>query len=661
MFVLLLSLLVPLLFLYYQYVKRSSRKWKLLSKYPGDYPLPIIGNALQLGFDADAASQKLLGLWRKHGMQNFRLTVGSEEWVIISDPDDVAGHYTTSKTMSHTLYLLAKHPEIQKKIYEEQVAVLKNNMSRKVTNHDLNEMKYLEAAIKETLRVLPTVRDQIVPAQASILMFFEAMYQNPKLFPEPEKYKPERFFDSMHSYAFIPFSAGPRNCLGFRFAWVAMKATISNIIRRYELTLAAPGTEPQFVYRIVTESTNGLNLKLKRRLAKEGQIVLINPHLSERTKIILNHPTELSKPVERNAAMMPFFGNSVSTSEGERWKSTRKLMAPSFSYKTLEKRIEHVNKYCGRLFEILDNHRDDDDIDMVVNIITQNFFSYWRNIRMIFMLTPFYKEMQDTIRTIKDTSTDIIRQRKVKLNQLIEDTKNNNRNVDDDVEQLIEDKVSDDACLLDKFLLSKSNNGDPTPDEIINEELTLVCWTGHYTTTMTMAHTLYCLAKHPEVQRRVFEEQTAIFKADLNKQATNHDLNEMKYLEAAIKESIRVIPTVTKIGRQLNNDLKFTGDKVIPADTTVLVFYEAIYKDPKLFPEPEKYYPERFFSSMHNHAFVPFSAGPRNCLAMKATLSNMIRKYELTLGNPGTEPHFAYRIITESTNGVHLKLKRRKK
>ncbi|XP_050672682.1 cytochrome P450 4d2-like [Leptidea sinapis] len=437
-------------------------------------------------------------------------------------------------------------------------------------------------------------------------------------------------------------------------------------------------------------------------VGSEEWVLLTDP---DDVAIILNHPTELSKPVERNAAMMPFFGNSVSTSEGERWKSTRKLMAPSFSYKTLEKRIEHVNKYCGRLFEILDNHRDDDDIDMykylrpymfdilchslmgvdynllddlqhpyleasnkVVNIITQNFFSYWRNIRMIFMLTPFYKEMQDTIRTIKDTSTDIIRQRKVKLNQLIEDTKNNNRNVDDDVEQLIEDKVSDDACLLDKFLLSKSNNGDPTPDEIINEELTLVCWTGHYTTTMTMAHTLYCLAKHPEVQRRVFEEQIAIFKADLNKQATNHDLNEMKYLEAAIKESIRVIPTVTKIGRQLNNDLKFTGDKVIPADTTVLVFYEAIYKDPKLFPEPEKYYPERFFSSMHNHAFVPFSAGPRNCLgfryawaAMKATLSNMIRKYELTLGNPGTEPQFAYRIITESTNGVHLKLKRRKK
>lgn len=76
---------------------------------------------------------------------------------------------------------------------------------------------------------------------------------------------------------------------------------------------------------------------------------------------------------------------------------------------------------------------------------------------------------------------------------------------------------------------------------------------------MTMSHTLYCLAKYPEVQKKVYEEQLSVFNNDITKKPTNSDLSEMKYLEAVIKESIRVIPTVTKIGRQLKNDLKLSG------------------------------------------------------------------------------------------------------
>ncbi|CAK1551852.1 unnamed protein product [Leptosia nina] len=507
MFVLLLGAAVVLLCIY-EFLKRHSRDWKLLKQYPGDYPLPIVGNGLQLGFDADDSSHKLMELWKKHGRNNFRMTVGSEEWVLLSNPDDVA--------------------------------------------------------------------------------------------------------------------------------------------------------------------------------------------------TILNHPTELGKQIERNSAMRPFFGNSVSTSEGEQWKTIRKLMAPSFQFKTLEKRVEHVNKYCDRLFELFDD-QDNNVVDMyrylrpfmfdilcnslmgvdsdllhdldhpylqasdkVVNIITENYFSYWRNIKYIFQLTPFYKEMMDAIQTMRTTSTNIISERKGKLEKIIEDTKNNNKHVDMDLEELLENKVSTDMCLLDKFLLSKLHNGDPLPEHMINDEVTLVCWTGHYTTTMTMAHTLYCLAKHPEVQARALEEQKSIFNKDIHKRPTNQDLTEMKYLEAVIKESIRVIPTVTKIGRQLKKDLKFKDGRVAPANTTIIVFYEAIYQDPKTFHEPEKYNPERFFSPMHNHAFVPFSAGPRNCLgfrfawaAMKATISNIIRRYELTLGGPGTEPQFAYRIVTESKNGLHLKLRKR--
>nr|DAB41819.1 TPA_inf: cytochrome P450 CYP405A23 [Calephelis virginiensis] len=486
-------------------MRKRSYRWKKLSEFPGDTPLPLLGNGLQLGFDSDESAHKLMALWKKHGKTNFRFTAGSEDWILLCEADDVA--------------------------------------------------------------------------------------------------------------------------------------------------------------------------------------------------TILNHANELSKPLERNVAMKPFFGNSVSSSEGEKWRLTRKLMTPSFHFNTLEKRVDDVNSYCTQLFKHLDQFEGDKPVDIykylrpymfdilchslmgvesklldnpnssyleasgkVIRIVTQNYFSYWRSIRPIFVLTPIYREMMEAIRTIRKTTTDIITKRreilKAKLPEI--DNNNNNNKYDDDGIK------TNNHCLLDKFLLGQTSDGDPVPDEMISDEVTLVCYTGHYTTTMTMAHTLYCLAKYPEIQEKVLEEQRYVLNNNLNKNPTNQNLNEMKYLEAVIKESIRVIPTVTKIGRQLNNDLKFKDGRVAPAGTSVIIFYDAMYQNPKIFPEPEKYNPDRFLDSMHTFAFVPFSAGPRNCVGfryawvvMKSTLSNLIRRYEILPGGPGTEPQFAYRIITESINGVQLRLRKR--
>lgn len=99
---------------------------------------------------------------------------------------------------------------------------------------------------------------------------------------------------------------------------------------------------------------------------------------------------------------------------------------------------------------------------------------------------------------------------------------------------------------------------------------------GHYTTTMTISHTLYCLAKYPKIQDRVFEEQQSIFNKNLQKKPTNNELNQMKYLEAVIKESIRVIPTVTKIGRQLKNDLTLKGKCVFIKCTRTRPLYSVV-------------------------------------------------------------------------------------
>ncbi|CAH4033374.1 unnamed protein product [Pieris brassicae] len=450
---------------------------------------------------------------------------------------------------------------------------------------------------------------------------------------------------------------------------------------------------------LVTECTDKIfNLwkkygmkNFRMTVGSEEWLLVTNP---DDVATILNHPTELCKQVERNTGMKPLFGNSLSTAEGERWRLVRKLMTPSFHFKTLEKRIEAVNKHCDRLFELWDNQNRVDaykylkpfmlDIvcsslmgvdmnfldsidhpffeagDAAMKIVTENYFSYWRSIPRFVSLTKLYKETQRVSKLLDDTTNEVIAQRRRKIHKLIEYAENN-KNPDMELDVLIEND-----CLLDRLILSKLHCGVALTENMIYEEVKLFCWTGHHTTGIVLSHALYCIAKFPEVQNRVLDEQKLIFNKDMLKKPNHKELIEMKYLEAVIKESIRVVPTITKISRHLKNDIQLKDGRVVPANTTVVVFYKGMYQDPKLFTEPEEYNPDRFFLPMHNYAFVPFSSGPRNCIgfryawvAMKASISNIIRRYELGLAGPGTEPQFVHRLMTESRNGIQLNIKRR--
>ncbi|XP_049865509.1 cytochrome P450 4d2-like [Pectinophora gossypiella] len=436
-------------------------------------------------------------------------------------------------------------------------------------------------------------------------------------------------------------------------------------------------------------------------VGSEDWVLLSEP---DDVAVLFSDSSILSKSPERNAAVKPFFGNSVSTSEGERWRWARKLVLSSFNMKNMQQRLNTVNSRSDVLLKILSNYDGKGPVPLyqylrpfmldilfntlmgvdsnflenpnhpyliesgkVIHMITENYFSYWRNIRPIFALTSTYREQIAAIKTIQETGSNVIRQRKSKLKKIIDDVKLNNRTVDVDVHELIQKRLSEDNTLLDTYLLKTLPNGDPVPDDVINEEISFIYFTGHFTTAVTISHALYCLAKNPEIQNKVLEEQRSIFNTDFLRKPTMQDLNEMKYLEAAIKETLRVIPTVPKIGRKLNKDMTMRDGRVIPAGTTVIVYYEAMFVNEKVFPEPHKFSPERFFeNNIQSHAFLPFGGGPRSCIgfrfawmAVKAALSNILRRYEVLEGGPGTEPQFSYRIVTESKNGINVKLSKR--
>ena len=251
------------------------KPWLWLFKYKYIRPLTTYGRMLNkhivpvLAFGEQLISDRLAYISKVDTMNNY-FTNNKEPFMDtllrehMKDPqrftltdvrDEVhtfigAGHDTTGWTLTYVLFLLGHHPEVQEKVQEE-IDSFFNSFEKEsdITIDSLKELKYLEAVIKETLRLytpIPLVTRQIdqdlhlnqfvIPAGAQIGLGLSQLHRNPEYWSEPARFKPERFIDfKAHPYTFIPFSAGPRNCVGQRFAMVQLKSLLSFILKEYTI------------------------------------------------------------------------------------------------------------------------------------------------------------------------------------------------------------------------------------------------------------------------------------------------------------------------------------------------------------------------------------------------------------------------------------------
>ncbi|XP_023216470.1 cytochrome P450 3A8-like isoform X1 [Centruroides sculpturatus] len=193
----------------------------------------------------------------------------------------IAGYHSTSFTLSNLFYNLALYPEYQDRMREEINNILENTNS--IDYEKLNEMKYVEAAILETLRMYPAlVRPEREAADdykidklninikkgMLISVAVCGMHYDPEWYPEPEKFNPERFVNTETASAYtssciyLPFGTGPRSCVGMRFALMIMKLCIAKILKNFQFRLA-----PECEYPPQLDSKDAL-LKIKNVILK---------------------------------------------------------------------------------------------------------------------------------------------------------------------------------------------------------------------------------------------------------------------------------------------------------------------------------------------------------------------------------------------------------
>nr|XP_018909369.1 PREDICTED: cytochrome P450 4C1-like isoform X1 [Bemisia tabaci] len=191
------------------------------------------------------------------------------------------GHETTAVSMGFTLFLLGNHPDIQEKCYEELDDIFQGS-DRKATVDDLRSMKYLEQVIKESLRLFPSAPmisrkakadtkfgDYVVPEGTLVTFSIYALHRNPKYFSNPEKFDPDRFspenIKGRHHYAYTPFAAGSRNCIGQKFAMMEEKVVLSSILRNFVLESIQREDELKLQFDLVQRPLKPIEIKFKPR------------------------------------------------------------------------------------------------------------------------------------------------------------------------------------------------------------------------------------------------------------------------------------------------------------------------------------------------------------------------------------------------------------
>ncbi|MBW4547899.1 MAG: cytochrome P450 [Symplocastrum torsivum CPER-KK1] len=190
-----------------------------------------------------------------------------------------AGYEVTAHTLAFTLYLISQHPDVEARLLEEIDRVVGQ---RAITIPDLEQMPYLEMVLKESMRLLPVTTllsrqavESVVlkggytlPKNSVVLFAPWTLHRCSEYFPNPLSFDPERFHpdckDKIPKFAYLPFSAGPRICIGNAFAMMQMRINLATILQDYRLTVA-PEYQFEPFYSFNTRPKNGLPMTVEVR------------------------------------------------------------------------------------------------------------------------------------------------------------------------------------------------------------------------------------------------------------------------------------------------------------------------------------------------------------------------------------------------------------
>ncbi|CAG8637654.1 17450_t:CDS:10 [Funneliformis caledonium] len=355
-----------------------------------------------------------------------------------------------------------------------------------------------------------------------------------------------------------------------------------------------------------------------------------------------------------------FYGNGIVFANGDKWRVHRKLSNPAFnrslSPKVMGDVVLDTFKYMSS--EI---HKPIDIYEMLqhitIEVLGQVAFGYSfgtlkskelpdivRKYKIILnqvesyplYVFPYLNKLptkrnrifQEAVKDFDEFIYEIIELKKLELAKRKECKESNER------------KTSDNEELLISMLEASEQENINIGKKDLRDNMTNFFSAGNDTTSMSISSSIYYLARYPEMQKKARDEVISVI-GDEIKIPTVDQLKELKYVNAIVKESLRRFPAPMTY-RQLQEPTKF-GEYLLPEKSIIRVSNYSIHHDPKYWKNAHKFDPERWLSkekidNRHTFSYIPFSAGPRNCVGQtfsimeqRIILAMFLIKYEWSL------------------------------
>ncbi|KAK3907467.1 Cytochrome P450 4C1 [Frankliniella fusca] len=405
------------------------------------------------------------------------------------------------------------------------------------------------------------------------------------------------------------------------------------------------------------------------------------------------------------STLHPWLRFGLLTSTGAKWHARRRLLTPTFHFRILDQFLPVFNRNTAVLAKHLAAKEGSTPfnlghyvhlcaLDTICGVLAKEFSPWssrsaccnayarivkpWLYPNPTFYASPSGRSFARAVKVLHGLTQAVIKKRKdMHTEELVK------------LQETTEDGAKLRVAFLDQLLLA-NKNGAGLSDVDIQEEVDTFMFEGHDTTGTAVTFTLYELSKNPEIQELAYQEVISIVGRE-PRDLSNQDLVQMKYLERVIKEGLRLYPSVPLFIRKLRTDLQlpeFSRDKTrcgvvfepapypppgltVPPGVAVVVCPYILHRQAFLWPNPERFDPDRFLpdkcASRHPYSYVPFSAGPRNCIGqkyalmeMKCMIARLLMEFKFIEAYPGYEPEVVGELILKSKNDqVLVRLQRR--
>jgi cytochrome P450 len=364
----------------------------------------------------------------------------------------------------------------------------------------------------------------------------------------------------------------------------------------------------------------------------------------------------------------PVLGNGLVTSEGDFWLRQRKLSQPAFLKHRVLSYAPLMAELTDRMLagwadgQLVDVHFEFSHLTSVIALKTLfdlddpgDRRAFTDALRLAFTL------MSDRFRSIVRLPLWVPTPANLRLKRAI---RHLNRVVDAFIAAGRNRKHPGDD-LLSRLLSARDEDGSQMTDRQLRDEAMTLYLAGHETTALTLSWSWYLLAQHPEAEAKLVAEWRAVLGG---RTPTPDDLPHLPYTDAVITEAMRVYPPVYLIGREATRDLELGGYRV-KKGYTVFMSQWVSHRDPRYFPDPEAFRPERWLDGLARrlpkYAYYPFGGGPRVCIGntfalMEAAiiLAAVGQKYRFTL-EPAPPVTLNPQITLLPKDGIPAVLRRR--